>query len=460
MTSDHGLTESLAHYISAPYFGDQKDQACDIAKTGFIDTIAAMFAGRNEPVVQIITRYIQSMGGTCDAPIMVSGQLAPSPLAACINSVAAHALDYDDVSLAAHTSAVLVPAILAEGFRLGVSGNKALLAYVVGYEVWNELYSRETDSYHVKGWHPSSVLGTVAAAAAVAFLHDATPNQARATLAIAASMAGGLVANFGSMTKPFHLGRACASAIEAAKLAQSGLTASSDALEHHAGFLAAFSPSGNVDRTSAANIGLRTPWLITNGLCIKRYPACYSGHRVIDGAAKLAHMVKININEVQEIHVQIGASQASILRYHAPLTGLESKFSIEYAAIIPLIERNIGLSNFTDTFVRKPEVQSLIRKVSVTVDQRSCPIDPVFGYADRVRIIMTDGRIHDSGEIRFALGHAKNPAPVEELKKKFFDCFAYGTEEHNSKEIYNALIRFEEVKNLRTFIPKINYALV
>ena len=118
---------------------------------------------------------------------------------------------------------------------MNVSGLDALRAYVVGYEVWAELFSRESDQYHLKGWHPTGVLGCVAAAAAVATLHKLNVEQTQRALAIAASLASGLVANFGTMTKPYHAGRAAAHGIEAVRLAILGMTAAPDVFEHPAG---------------------------------------------------------------------------------------------------------------------------------------------------------------------------------------------------------------------------------
>jgi aconitate decarboxylase len=151
-----------------------------------------------------------------------------------VNGAAGHALDFDDVALGGHPSTVLVPAVMAEGERLDVSGEEALRAYLVGYEVWAELFRREPDAYHLKGWHPTAVLGTVGATAAVAYLNKLPVDQCRHAIALSASLACGLVANFGTMTKPLHAGRAAAAAIDAVRFAASGLTAAPDAIEHQA----------------------------------------------------------------------------------------------------------------------------------------------------------------------------------------------------------------------------------
>ena len=339
-----------------------------------------------------------------------------------INGVAGHALDYDDVALAGHPSTVLVPAVLAEGEATGASGVAAIRAYLIGYEVWAELIGRESDSHHTKGWHPTGVFGTVAAAAAAANLRGLDQEKARHALAIAASLASGLTANFGTMTKPLHAGRAAANGIEAVRLAQAGMTASADALEHAGGLLAALSPRGNVDRARpAAQLGKELA-ILELGLSVKKYPMCYGTHRVIDGVLDLARANRVQAADVEHIQARIGVAQAAMLRNHAPVTGLEAKFSLEFAVASALVAGKVGLEELTDGFVAQPKVRDLMGKLSVETTDARCPLDPAFGFSDRVVLELRDGRKLDSGEIRFARGNSQLPLRDDELRAKFMDC--------------------------------------
>lgn len=446
------LTQELAAYVAHPTFGRDEAAACAVAKTGFIDTIATMMAGCREPVVGIMLAHLGAVKTPAEAPVPFAGIMLPAAQAACINGVAAHALDYDDVALSAHTSTVLVPAILAEGYLLGVSGQEALRAYVVGYEVWAELFAREPDQYHLKGWHPTGVFGTVAAAAAVAYLHRLPEAQARQALAIAASLASGLVANFGTMTKPLHAGRAAACAIEAVRLSMLGLTSSPDVFEHPAGYLNALSPAGRVDRTRPASELGKTLRILDTGLSIKRYPVCYSSHRVIDGVLAIAERENLQPAQVRGVQVTIGAAQASMLRNHQPQTGLEAKFSIEFAVAAALVARKVSLTQLSDSFVAREDVRGLLGKVTIDITERPCPIDPAFSYADRVVIDLTDGRSFDSGDIRFALGNAKIPLDSEGLRQKFMECIAASTDAWPpgaDAELYDRIARLESLTSLR-----------
>ena len=442
-----GLTESLSRFVANPPV--LPDAAARIVRTGFIDTVATMLAGSNEPVVQIVRRFVAARQSSVrESRLLPGGEMAGAADAALINATAAHALDYDDVALGGHPSTVLVPAILAEGQCLDATGADALRAYLIGYEVWAELFSREPDPYHIKGWHPTAVLGTLGAAAAVAYLRRLPAEACRNALALAASMASGLVANFGTMTKPLHAGRAAACAIDAVRLAAAGLTAAPDALEHHAGYLAALSPQGRADRASPADgLGARLR-ILDLGLSVKKYPMCYSTHRVIDGVLDLVQANDLKPGDVKAVHASIGVTEDSMLRNHAPVTGLEAKFSLEFAVASALVARKVGLQQLTDEFVAEPQVREAMAKVRTTTVDTHCPIEPTFALTNRVAVELTDGRRLDSGEIRFARGNAQLPLKGEELKAKFLDCAA-GLGGIDAAALYGRLDRLAELDSLR-----------
>jgi len=442
-----GLTDSIAQFVSSG--SAVPEEAARIVRTGFIDTVSTMIAGRNEAVVGIVRQFVAARRSAAkEARVLFGADSAAAADAALINATAAHALDYDDVALGGHPSTVLVPAILAEGEHVGASGADAQRAYLVGYEVWAELLSREADAYHLKGWHPTAVLGTVGAAAAVAHLHKLSPEKCRNALAIAASMASGLVANFGTMTKPLHAGRAAACAIDAVRLAALGLTAAPDAFEHHAGYLAALSPKGRVERERAVT-GLGTQLRIFDtGLSIKKYPMCYATHRVIDAVLDLANAHDLKAQDVKQVDATIGVAQASMLRNHSPVTGLEAKFSLEFAVASALVARKVGLSQLTDKFVAEAPVREAMGKVKIATVDSSCPVEPIFALNDRVVLELRDGRKLDSGDIRFARGNAKLPLKDEELKAKFLDC-ASSAEELDAGALYQALNTLGKQGSLR-----------
>ncbi|HEY8610908.1 MAG TPA: MmgE/PrpD family protein, partial [Roseomonas sp.] len=235
------ITRALGAFVSGLRFDAIPAEAVSIARTGFVDCVGVMIAGRDEPVVGILRDTLGVANPRGEAALTFGSLRAPAPEAAWINGTAAHALDYDDVALRGHPSTVLVPAILAEGEALGATGAEMVAAYVAGYEVWAELIGHDQDYHHEKGWHPTGLFGAVGAAAACARLRGLDADQAAQAIALGASQSAGLGANFGTMTKPFHAGRAAQAGVMAARLAGAGMTASLDAIEHPRGFLYAIS---------------------------------------------------------------------------------------------------------------------------------------------------------------------------------------------------------------------------
>ncbi len=420
------LTLDLGRFVADLTLRQIPSQGSAVARTGIADCFGVLVAGARDPEIALVDRELGGNGGergdaAPSAALIPSGARRGVESAALINGVAAHVLDYDDVSLDGHPSAVLVPAILAQGEASGASGAEMLTAYVAGFEVWAELLLREPAPLHRKGWHPSTVLGTVAAAAACAKLRRLDASGAATAMAIAASMASGLVANFGTMTKSFQVGRAAQSGVIAARLAQAGLTASLDALEHPAGLLAALSPQGKAERDRPFAVAHKKWHIVEAGLNIKRYPICYATHRAIDAALGLVERYDLSPDKVERIHVSTGKTQLVMLRNARPQSGLEAKFSMQFAMAAALVARKVGLAELTDAFVRRPDVQAIFPLVSFTATDATMP-GSAFAPADAVEITTTSGATLTSGPVEYAKGSHQRPLSRAELWVKFADC--------------------------------------
>jgi 2-methylcitrate dehydratase PrpD len=446
------LTAELGRFVSALSLTDVPLEAQAVAKTGFTDCFAVMIAGAREDVVALVDRELAGANGAAQACLIPSGERRKVEDAALVNAVAAHVLDYDDVTLDGHPSAVLVPAILAQGEALGSSGSEMLTAYAAGYEVWAELLMREPVPLHQKGWHPTSVRGAVAAAAACAKLRGLGAPQTSTALAIAASMAGGLVANFGTHTKCFQVGRAAQSGVIAARLAQAGMTASPDALEHRSGFLTAFSPGGEPDLSRSIETGKKEWHLVRQGLNVKRYPICYGTHRAIDAAIELATRHDLKPADVDHVRVLTGEMQMLMLRNAHPQTALEAKFSMQFAMAASVVARNVGLSQVSNDFVRSPPIQSLMPRVSTTTTKETME-GSAFAPSEKVEITTVAGRVLASEPVVFAKGSRQRPLSREELRAKFVDCLGDGFSAGTKANAFDKLMNLERLNSAGDLLP-------
>ncbi len=443
------LTADLGEFLSGLHYERLPQEALGLVRDAFTDTLGVIMVGIDEPVVDIVRRNLIQEGAWREARACLSPRYVWAPDAALIGGTAAHALDYDDQSLSGHPSAVMVPAILAEGERLGSSGRDLVTAYVAGYEVWAELLRRDA-AYHRKGWHPTSVFGVIAAAAAAAVLHRLPAERAATALAIAASHAGGLGANFGTMTKPYHAGRAARDGVIAARLAAAGMTAGRDALENPQGFLAAFSPGSPgaaPDRLSPSRLG--GEWhLLRQRLCIKKYATCYFMHRSFDTAVKMLSGRGLKPEDIADIEVTMGKGQTDVLTYRRPQTGLEAKFSEQFAMAAAVILGRMGVAELTDSVVQRPDIQAFFPKVRLNPVEEYDARDPAHSPTERVVIRLAEGEVLDSGPIRAIRGHAFDPLDVEELWAKFAECTIRTHSRDEAKRLFDMAQSIDQLRSV------------
>jgi 2-methylcitrate dehydratase PrpD len=438
------FTADLGSFVANLRLEQVPPEGRKIAKTGIADCFGVMIAGARDPVVGLLDRELAGSDGRELASLIPSMAKRNVEDAALINGAAAHVLDYDDVTLDGHPSAVLVPAILAQGEVIGASGAEILTAYIAGYEVWVELLVREPVPLHQKGWHPTAVRGTLAAAAACAKLIGLGANETRTALAIAASMAGGLVANFGTLTKCFQVGRAAQSGVLAARLAKAGLTAAADAIEHQSGFLAALSPTGAYDRARSLDPKNKEWHIVRQGLNVKRYPICYATHRAIDAALDLTAENDLKPADIDRIDVSTGEMQMRMLRNSRPTTAFEAKFSMEFAMASAVAARGVGLSQLTDPFVARGDVQDLIRRVFVTTTTETLD-GSAFAASETVAIKTTAGRTLTSAPVVHAKGSAQLPLSKAELLQKFADCLGGEIDSEMKSASFDKLMDLERL---------------
>ena len=444
------LTRSLAEFVASIPSRNIPPEAAAIVSMGFTDSVATMIAGRDDPVVGATEQGLESLKGNGTSRLYFTEKKTAAPIAAWINGAAAHAMDYDDVSMLGHPSAVLMPAILAEAEETGATGKDMVAAYIAGFEIWGELVFREQGSHRTRGWHPTGIMGTLAAAAACCVLHKLDVEQTQNALGIAASQSSGLTSNFGSMVKPFHAGHAAFAGIMAARYAMAGMVASEDSIEHASGFLSAVSENGNYDCDTPAD-QLGTDWhILKRKLSIKRYPVCYGTHRIIDATLALVEKEPLDANTIEKIDVHIGKVQDDMVRHRQPKTGLQGKFSFEFTVASSIIAQRVGLRELNDDFVNQDDIQNIINRVERVVTDKYDPKMENYPRHDFIDVFMKDGSKVESEKVARPKGHAENPIKTEELWHKFDDCLSNAFPAEQRQALFDKLQNIENLKSTST----------
>ena len=259
---------------------------------------------------------------------------------------------------------------------------------------------------------------------------------------------------FRNSTKSFQVGRAAQSGLIAARLADAGLTASLDALEHQSGFLAAFSPTGEYDNSTSVTLQDRQWHIVRQGLNVKRYPICYATHRAIDAALDVITKNDVGPSDVDRINVSTGEMQMRMLRNDRPKSAIEAKFSMEFAMACAVVARSVGLSQLSDGFVASEAVQHLIPRVSITTTTETLD-GSAFAASEMVTIKTNAGNILPSQSVVHARGSAQLPLTRNELFAKFADCLGAEFDDTDKSAAFGRLMDLESlnsVPDLLTFV--------
>ena len=412
------------------------EEARQRAAIAFIDTCGVMLAGAGEPAARI-TQSLANDEGTGDCRVVGTSITTSPAYAAFANGVAAHALDYDDmcfVSLA-HPSCVLVPALLAAGEISGANARTLLDAYVVGFEVECRLgLAMNPRHYHQRGWHCTSSIGTIGAAAAVARVLGLDVVATRHALGIAASSACGLKENLGSMVKPLHAGMAARNGVTAATLARRGFTASPHAIDGPQGYLRAMDSENATLDAAVSDLGRR--WEINeSGVTVKLYPSCAATHPPLDALTTIVRRERFTADQVAAIDVEVDSMTTRLLIHPNPSTGLEAKFSMPFCAAAAVVLARIGIDTFTPESIHHPDVQLLMPRVSLRANAAFDTAAPL--SQARVTVRLRDGR-EWSQQADGARGYPGRLTD-EELSAKFEDCAARTLGQAGARNAWNAV---------------------
>jgi 2-methylcitrate dehydratase PrpD len=417
-----GLTARLAAAIAGLRTEHIPEAAAATVRLGLTDCIGVMIAGGAEPVV---ARARAALGdsATAEARLIPGGASCSARDAALLNGIACHVLDYDDVALDGHPSALLVPALLAECEAVGATGADFMRGYVAGYETWGALWAAAAVPLHGLGRHPSSSFGPLCVAAGVASLRGLRARETAHALGLAAAQAGGLIANFGTMAKSFQTGQAAAAGLMAARFAAAGIEAAPDIIETKAGFLQAIC-GGQRDGAALGfgELGFGAPdwWILRQGLDIKLYPMCYAAHRLVDAALQLRRDHQFDLDDITAIDLRLGQLQSAILESTRPATGLAAKFSAEFAVAAALATGGLGLAALRPDSVARADIQALIARCTRRPDDDLA--EQPFSPFDQVSLRLRDGGLLVSQKVAHATGSRRLPPTRAALRAKFLDA--------------------------------------
>lgn len=441
-----GTTERLAQFALDLSLKNIPEIVHTTARLRILDTIGVALAGSQQECARIANKTDLELGGAGTTTIIGMRRKTSCLQAALINGVSSHALEFDDItsSVITHTSATVVPSVLALAENVNASGEDLLSAYIVGFEIATRLGWGLQHNLLPRGWHPNGVLAGIGSAAAGSRLLGSTVEQTRAAIGIAASCSAGLRKNVGSMTKPFHMGHAASNGILAAQLAHNGYTADLSILEQsdrslssvpsvahighgHFSFPEVFAGSGGYDLSEMDGELDSRFELATDSTITRFHPGSTFPQAAIDETIAIVTANDIAPEAVASIRVGVTPMCLSIAPYGKPNNGVYARFSAPYAIAVAALDREVTIKQYADERVRRADVQSLLDTTQLYVPDDFSTVThtwtekPPTPVSCRVEITTRDGRVY-KGARDTTRGFPGTAVTWDDIEQKFTDC--------------------------------------
>ena len=460
-TGEGHITLETARFIEHLTFDQLPAEALRIGKRCVLDGLAVVLAGSRQQCTQIVRDFSLKNARAAESTAFGKKPVKlPAMFAALVNGTAGHAMDWDDTQLSTTPDRIfgllthptvppLVAALALAETRDAVSGKQFMTAFLTGFEVECKIAEAIFPEHYAKGFHTSATVGTFGAGVAAAKLLGLEADRLRHMLGITASMASGIRANFGTMTKPLHVGRAAQNGVSAALLAHGGFEADPDALDGPWGFFQVFGRGFDAERIAGK---LGSPHTIVEpGVSIKPYPCGCLTHPSMDAMRALVLEKDLKPADIEQVVLHAGHNILNPIRYTTAEDELQAKFCMPFLLAAIVISRKAGFQEFTPRFVCSPEVQALMQRIRTEFD----PAIEAKGYdkmRSRVEVILKNGQklVRDADE-RYR-GGPDNPLSDAELIEKFSDCTESILHQAAREAIIEAVFGLEKLTDVRHLI--------
>ncbi|MFQ5850400.1 MAG: MmgE/PrpD family protein [Candidatus Binatia bacterium] len=435
-----GPTERLSQFVVETRAKDIPSQAMGIAKLVILDALGVILAGSRQPAARIITEYVRELGGAPRARVIGANVWTAPPLAALANGTMAFILDYDDNL---HGSIHTLPAALALGEELRISGEQLLEVYILGREICHRLdtaidagRSQNLGGPTSRGWFAGGTTGSLAAAATAGKVLGLELKQMQMAFGIAASTAGGLRRNFGTMAKAFQGGSAARNGVTAALLAEKGFTADKAILEEPFGLINALCLEGECN-WDAMTDSLGKAYYMERLPSIKAYPTCAPSHRPIEGILALRRRYGFGHEDVESIECDFHTR--SLCRVD-PQEGMAGHNSMPFILAVALLEGKVVVEQFTDDKVSDPLVRAVMSKV------KHIPLAREKGESespDRLTVKLKDGTAHS-----IEVAERRTLTTEQEIEAKYMECATMVLNADDAKRLHDMILHLDTLEDV------------
>ncbi|MEA2985385.1 MAG: hypothetical protein QOD94_1639 [Alphaproteobacteria bacterium] len=425
------LRQMLAEFVVAFDLKQVPPEVVELARLAFVDTVGVAVAGSHEEVAHIAAEMVKAEGSAPSCTIIGSSVRASPQLAALANGVSSHAMDYDFSYISGQTAAPVIPALLAVAEATNATPAEFIGAFIVGAEVCARVGRSAPKLSNGGGWQAAGVVGGIGAAAACAKLMKLPVEQVAHAIGISTSLVAGLPINYGTMTKPLHVGNGARSGVLAATLASKGFTSSPAAFEGDNGYYASFARALKVDYAPFSDLGNR--WdLKESGYSIKYYACGGRGHTAIDAALMLREKIGARASEISNIHCWMSPSSAKRVNTKYPADVESAKFSAAFVIGYALVHGNLKIKAFSKEGLNDPRVKTMAGLVTASADPQ---LSDDWGNPTRVKITLKDGTSFQE-QRDYPIGSTQVPLTKAQVEGKFMDCATMTINEDAARKLF------------------------
>jgi 2-methylcitrate dehydratase PrpD len=444
------ITREIARRVAETPFESLSGADVAYSRTLAMSALGAMVAGHACAGGDIVARHVARAGGAPEATVLGAGGRAPVEMAAFANGTFAHATEYEDDSFPeAVSSYTLFPALFALGEKLGASGRDVIVAFALAYEAQARIGLAVREARR-RGFMVLSLAGSLGCAAGAARLLGLGPEATADAISIAASQAGGVGYQTGTMAHIAEMGFSARNGLAAALLAADGFTGQRDVLEAPRGLFSMIAGDA-VERPEAILADWGAPYRI-HEVGIKFYPCCYHLQRMIEATLELRSEEGIGADDIREIEVAVNCFFPTVVQHDEPGDGIEAQFSLPHALAAAMLEPKVLPASFSKARIEDPSFRAFRRKVRPVVDE-SLGWAPT-GWPTTIAYRLVDGReiVRRPEAIR---GQPPDLLSFDECVPKYRACVEGMVPETGIARSIGILSRLEDCADIRELIREV-----
>ncbi len=432
------VTRTLARYVLSVRYDDLPDPVRKETRRTLLNWVGCAVGGSRHETVDVAIAALAPFSGPPQATVLGRRERLDILHASLLNGISSHVFDFDDTHLKTviHPAGPVVSALLALAEHRPMSGRDFLASMVVGIEAECRIGNAVYPAHYDRGWHITGTAGVFGAAAACGRVLGLNEQQMVWALGLAATQPVGLREMFGTMTKSFHPGRAAQNGLTAALLASRGFTSSELGLEGKSGWANVLSTSrnyaeitGNLGRSYEISLNTYKPFAC--GIVI---------HPTIDACIQLRNEHRLTADAIERIDLRVHPLVLELTGKKSPTTGLESKFSVYFAAALAMVVGSAGMRDFSDANAKNPTIVALRDRVTATVDS-TLKEEQV-----RATIVLKDGRRLEKF-IEHVVGSVERPMSDADLEGKFLALAEGVLPEKQARTLIARCWEVEELSN-------------